>query len=242
MCTVSYVPLGDNHFILTSNRDERTVREDALTPRRYLRNGESLYYPKDPEAGGTWFLTSSRGITLCLLNGAFERHERLPAYRLSRGQILLQFFDFETTEDFLEDFDLEKIEPFTLLVVDSSSGPLQFHEMRWDGTGKFIRKLDSMKAGIWSSVTLYDTETIATRQRLFDRWLAEKRDKNAESLIDFHRFGNRSDQNTEEGFVINHHNLVKTRSISSVERDRNWFVMHHRRLSDESTHTIRLVL
>lgn len=242
MCTVSYVPLGTNHYILTSNRDEKTWREDALCPRRYLRKGDSLYYPKDPHAGGTWFLTSSRGITLCLLNGAFKAHQRASSYRMSRGQLLLQFFDFTSTEDFLATVDLKDVEPFTLLIADSSSKPLRFFEMRWDGKRKFKTELDSQKPAIWSSSTLYDSETVSARQHLFDNWLVENEVKTAEILLDFHRFGKKSSEKTEGGFIIDRDNLVKTRSISSIERDENWFVMHHLRLADESTHTIRLLL
>lgn len=242
MCTVSYVPLGTNHYILTSNRDEKTWREDALSPRRYLRKGDSLYYPKDPEAGGTWFLTSSRGVTLCLLNGAFEAHQRANSYRMSRGQLLLQFFDFSSTEDFLSTVDLNGIEPFTLLVVDSSLKPLRFFELRWDGKRKFKTELDSQKPAIWSSATLYDAKTISERQLLFENWLADNEVKTADALLDFHKFGKNSANKTEGSFIINRDNLVKTRSISCIERDENWFVMHHYRLDDASTHTIRLLL
>ncbi len=240
MCTVSYVPLSGKHFILTSNRDEKSLREDALNPRRYLYKGESLYYPKDPEGGGTWFLTSSRGITLCLLNGAFEAHQRSTSYRMSRGQLLLQFFDFASTDAFLTAVDLHHIEPFTLLVADSTGSSLRFFELRWDGSKKYVSERDGQQAGIWSSVTLYDKQTIEKRQALFACWLAENEIISAEDLLNFHRFG--QTELAVDGFVINRNNKVKTRSISCVERDENWFVMHHLRLSDESTQTIRLVL
>ncbi len=35
MCTVTYLPLGNNDFILTSNRDEQPSRE-TLEPKEYL--------------------------------------------------------------------------------------------------------------------------------------------------------------------------------------------------------------
>jgi hypothetical protein len=38
MCTVPYLPLGDNNFILTSNSDETPLRKTVL-PKEYLENG-----------------------------------------------------------------------------------------------------------------------------------------------------------------------------------------------------------
>jgi len=35
MCTVTYLPLADNRFILTSNRDEGVMRKPALMPEVY---------------------------------------------------------------------------------------------------------------------------------------------------------------------------------------------------------------
>jgi hypothetical protein len=38
MCTVPYLPLGYNNFILTSNSDETPLRKTVL-PKEYLENG-----------------------------------------------------------------------------------------------------------------------------------------------------------------------------------------------------------
>ena len=59
MCTVTYLPLQDNGFILTSNRDEAIVRKISLPPAKYTINNTSVFFPKDQEANGTWIATSS---------------------------------------------------------------------------------------------------------------------------------------------------------------------------------------
>ena len=59
MCTVTYLPLGNNEFILTSNRDESPVRKTIL-PKKYFENGVEILYPKDELAGGTWIGTSNK--------------------------------------------------------------------------------------------------------------------------------------------------------------------------------------
>ena len=53
MCTVTYLPLENDGFILTSNRDESPMRK-TIPPKKYLENGVELAYPKDQLAGGTW--------------------------------------------------------------------------------------------------------------------------------------------------------------------------------------------
>ena len=50
MCTVTYLPLGNNNFILTSNRDEAPSRK-TTPPKLYEEDGVKLTYPKDELAG-----------------------------------------------------------------------------------------------------------------------------------------------------------------------------------------------
>lgn len=87
MCTVTYLPLGNNNFILTSNRDETPLRKTVL-PKEYLENGVELTYPKDLLAGGTWIGLSEKKRLVCLLNGGFETHERKTPYKMSRGVLV----------------------------------------------------------------------------------------------------------------------------------------------------------
>ena len=60
MCTVTFLPLGENNFILTSSRDVPYSREKALEPKKYAEDSVDLIYPKDGKASGTWIGTSSK--------------------------------------------------------------------------------------------------------------------------------------------------------------------------------------
>ena len=75
MCTVTFLPLGNTDFILTSNRDEQRLRE-TLPPKIYEEDGVEMLFPKDKVAGGTWIGTSSKKRLVCVLNGGFIKHKR----------------------------------------------------------------------------------------------------------------------------------------------------------------------
>ena len=100
MCTVSFIPLGNNEFYLTSNRDEWNLRP-TLAPVTEIIAGQEVTFPKDETAGGTWIAAGENGRVCCLLNGAFERHERKLPYGLSRGKVILMAFEYENVADFL---------------------------------------------------------------------------------------------------------------------------------------------
>jgi len=68
MCTVTYLPLGNNKFILTSNRDESPTRK-TISPTKYDENGVQLIYPKDEIAGGTWIGLSEKNRLVCFFLG-----------------------------------------------------------------------------------------------------------------------------------------------------------------------------
>ncbi|MGA9639098.1 NRDE family protein, partial [Flavobacterium sp.] len=69
MCTVSFVKIGEK-VIITSNRDESVVRLNAIHPKNYTVNNKNVIYPKDPKAGGTWYVVDEKGTIIVLLNGA----------------------------------------------------------------------------------------------------------------------------------------------------------------------------
>ena len=94
MCTVTFLPLSDHGFVLTSSRDVGYQREKASAPKTYIEDGVSLHYPKDGKAGGTWIGTSRNNRLICLLNGGFENHIQQKSMKfhklLSSSEIFLQ--------------------------------------------------------------------------------------------------------------------------------------------------------
>jgi uncharacterized protein with NRDE domain len=154
LCTVTFLPTASG-FILTSNRDESPVRAAiTLPPQLYQLVTAPAYFPKDPQ-GGTWIAVSGEGRIHCLLNGAFERHAHQPPYRKSRGIVVLDSLEYDVAEQFASGYDFTDIEPFTLVMVNSS-GLLQVQEFRWDGNQTYLKDLASGTPHIWSSATLYD--------------------------------------------------------------------------------------
>lgn len=213
MCTVTYIPIRGG-FCLTSNRDESVSRE-TIPPQFYKNFLGSVVYPKDVQAGGTWIATSDRGLTACLLNGAFEKHERILPYRLSRGKILLNFFNALTISSFLEEVNLEKIEPFTLLMLDHSSKIMSLlYELRWDGKKKHVKKLSPETPHIWSSSTIYSKETREHRKKLFENWL--KAYQNFEDKMIYHFHTRHHDLPNSEGIIINRGENLRTVSVSQI--------------------------
>lgn len=153
MCTVSFVPLSNGNYIFTSNRDESPLRKTLAPKKLVTKSNQAIWAPLDAVAGGTWIATDKKERLVCLLNGAFEKHLRKLPYRKSRGKIVLEAFDANNFTTYIQQLNLEQIEPFTLILVDE-----QLHQLVWDGTQKHITILSTKQAHLWSSATLYNRE------------------------------------------------------------------------------------
>jgi hypothetical protein len=221
MCTVTYVPLRSSlqgfqnleGFVLTSNRDEKVARLAAEPPVIHNVKGKNLIYPCDPTGHGSWIALEENGTTVCLLNGGFLPHVANPAYKHSRGLVVLDYFSFRNTAHFHSNYAFEGIEPFTLVIVQAN----EVYEIRWDGETAYKKQLESDVPHIWSSVTLYTPEIIKKREQWFSKWVAKNPDysiANSQSIIDFHRFT--GDGDAENDILMNRHGFLKTVSITSV--------------------------
>jgi hypothetical protein len=168
----------------------------------------------DGHAHGTWLATGADSRTVCLLNGAFEKHSHRPPYRKSRGIVLLESFEFETTEQFAREYDFDGIEPFTLVVFDNDQ-KLQISEVRWDEQNAHHSLIDTIHPHIWSSATLYSKEVREKREAWFKDWLQEHDTYDAKDIRDFHHFG--GEGNSRIDFKMNWDDKVQTVSITSME-------------------------
>lgn len=215
MCTVTFFPLQEGGFILTSNRDERMSRSLVLKPEAYSFGSQRLYFPRDQESKGTWIASSSARKTFCLLNGAFEYHKSEPPYRKSRGLVLLEMLQAADAEWYLQNEGLSGIEPFTLIMAAELQGQGQLRELRWDGTEAHLKELNPSSPWIWSSATLYSREIRQAREDWFFRWLEENPNPGQDELLHFHRFGGSGDG--ENDLVMKRSNDRQTISITSVQ-------------------------
>jgi len=211
MCTLTYLPLSDAGFVLTSNRDEKLHRSLALPPKVYEQNGTLLLYPKDPQGNGTWLAASPAGWVACLLNGGLVPHVPNPPYSISRGLVLLSVFNYNSIAEFLNQFNFEGIEPFTLIVYIDHT----LHEIRWTGKQILHQLKDKYQAHIWSSVTLYSEEIIKSRQAFFSEYINQVTTENvAVEMMKFHQF--KGDDRFPHSITLEKENGTKTVSICQV--------------------------
>jgi len=232
MCTVSFVAANDK-IIITSNRDEAVLRP-ALKPAEYLVNGRKILFPRDPQAGGTWFATNEKSDVIVLLNGAAEKHKHLFNYRKSRGLIVLDLISSESAIQTWREIDLDNIEPFTLVLFESG----KLYQLRWDFSEKETVVLDTAKNYVWSSSTLYPNEIREKRSQWFYSFLETKSDVNENEMFNFHRYT--EDKNPENGLVIDRNGQLKTLSITQAVIENQSLKMMHFDLIDqtESSHFI----
>lgn len=236
MCTLTYIPNNNQGFILTSNRDESVLREPALPPSIYEHNNIQLMYPKDPQGGGTWILSSSNQFTLCLLNGAFDRHIPNPPYRQSRGLVVTQFFDYNDVERFVAEYPFAGIEPFTLVIIHKQTA-INIHEVRWDGTTVHLKTIEGTKPQIWSSATLYEPEVIAARKKWFDEFVLIH--PQLQDMQRFHHFGGSG--NAAVDVLINKGTILRTISITAIEANEERTIMHYEDLVDGTSSVLKLL-
>ncbi len=235
MCTVTYIPKGADHFILTSNRDESAQRASSA-PQFYVTEKQQLVFPVDPKSGGSWIGVAPSNRTACLLNGAFEKHPHKPPYRRSRGLVLLDSFAYAQAEQFADQYEFSGIEPFTLILCR----PSKLHELRWDGQQVHLNHLEVAQAHIWSSSTLYDQHIRDRRAQWFNQWLQQTNQQDLHNIMAFHRFGGEQDQTN--GLVMNRNNKVQTLSITAIHKRTTEISMHHLDLASEhqTDHTIAI--
>lgn len=209
MCTVSFVKV-EGKVIITSNRDERVLRPSAEPPKMYHLNNKNVIYPKDPQAGGTWYAASDNGSVVVLLNGANEKHIVKGPYRLSRGVIVLDIISHSSPKDFWSEIDLDNIEPFTIVLFQNEA----LYQLRWNGLVKEKIVLDTDKKHIWSSSPLYSAAIRKEREVLFYAALQNKAVIDELVMYQFHRYTDIED--VENGLVINRDNNLKTLSITQA--------------------------
>ena len=237
MCTVSFVPLNSQEFILTSNRDETVARGLASAPTIIEKKNYKIGCPVDPLASGTWIAASDYGDVLCLLNGAFGRHRRKLPYRMSRGLVVLDYFEMGNPEEFNRSYDLTNIEPFTLVMVHRGSS-LQLFELKWDGNQKFFTPLNENEFHLWSSPTLYHDEIAEEKKAAFKAKLNNESQLTAETLINIHRNFLYEDWVKPPERV----EVVSTLSITSVKETTEQLEMNYRDLVRKEMEMEKIVL
>jgi uncharacterized protein with NRDE domain len=234
MCTVSFLPLENDNFILTSNRDETPLRK-TISPKTYQENDVELLYPKDGFAGGTWIGASNRKRIVCLLNGAFEKHEPKEFYKKSRGIIVTELLAVEDAFSEIHQTDFLDIEPFTLVLIDFKN-ELKIFELIWDGEKKYFQQLD-LTPKIWSSVILYNQEMTSEREVWFADWLQKNDPFSQEKILEFHQD---TTKGTRETAIKMRRTFVETVSSTSIKKMENILEMTYLDLLDNAVMQVQM--
>jgi len=208
MCTVTFIPSG-SHIFITSNRDESPSRQSKGLTSRHSLHGPALHFPLDAESNGSWISLSDTGRAVCLLNGGFMPFIPDPPYRMSRGQVVIDAAAAPAILPFLENYNLEGIAPFTLLMFEKNV----FLQVVWDGFKRHISELSMDQPQLWSSVTLYPPEVREWRNAIFKSWIDERQSFDRESIMAFHCLRKGDAVND---FVMNRNDVVKTLSVTSI--------------------------
>jgi Transport and Golgi organisation 2 len=240
MCTVSFVS-SNGKIIITSNRDEKVIRPNAIEPKNYFINNKNIIFPKDPKAGGTWFAVDESGTILVLLNGANQKHKVAVHYRKSRGLIVLDMISSLSPKDFWAEINLDNIEPFTLVLFQNN----ELFQLRWDGKDKECIALDTKKNHVWSSVTLYPKEIRENRADWFHSFLSRSFGTNSivseTEMLHFHR--HTENENSENGLVINRNDELKTLSITQSVIEKNKVaILHYDLIANKDFETTFIII
>ena len=211
MCTVTYLPTGDDNFLLTSNRDEAPLRSPEQISSDQI-NGQELIFPRDTSAGGTWIAAANSGRLLCVLNGAFELHKRTPPYRRSRGLMALDYFAFPDFHTFLRAYTFEGMEAFTMLIFEQGA----IVDLRWDQSQLHPRSFDASRPHVWSSAPLYPPTIRKKREQWFAEWLKTHDTFQRDDILHWHQTAGEGDPWND--VVMNRDNRVRTVSITSIAK------------------------
>ena len=223
MCTVTFLPLNNDNFILTSSRDVPFSRIKAQFPKSYTEDGTKMFYPKDGEAGGTWIGTSDKKRLICLLNGGFQNHQQKEPYTKSRGIIVKDLLKADDISLACNEIDLEKVEPFTLVIVEWDFHLFLF-EFVWDGNQKHLKILPK-EPRIWSSSTLYSDHMKEIRYNWFEDWFLKSKVQSSkfkdekDSVLEFHHKAGVGDPKID---VIMKRPKVGTVSITQVSKKEDY--------------------
>ncbi len=232
MCTVSFVPVADEVFILTSNRDENPERAATSLHKLELKD-KQLFFPQDSKSKGSWLVFSNTNQFICLLNGAFKPHKPKKSYRLSRGVMACQFFEYKHYLDFLKKFNFQEIEAFTLIVFDRGT----LIEVRWDEYKLYTKELSLSEVHLWSSSTLYPQSWQERRYAKLNKEIEEKSipvDQSA--IMKFHRdeflFERKALTEVYSEDAVPKDVKAETISVSSIKGDKTSFDFKYKRLND----------
>jgi len=219
MCTLSVIQIGDGGYRAVHSRDEQRSRGTAYPPAwRTLDSGLRVQYPTDSDAGGTWVVTSDRGVTTGVLN--YNNPEKTnPNASRSRGEIplaLIELPNLETMLSTLQAMDLSYYATFTGFAIETGGGDqsgVRMLVVQWDGSelGVVRNPSDAFEPIAIASSGLGD-EFVQGRLPLFEELVAGNPTAESQDRYTMHRW-----DDCLEYSVLMSRKDARTVSITSVE-------------------------
>lgn len=202
MCTLTWLR-SEDELQIWFNRDEQTIRPDAIPPRIYNWNDVQVVAPIDPPSGGSWLASNQHGLSVTLLNWYL-----LPAKagKISRGQLvkaLATLSSCDSLPEFIRQHNFSVYAPFQCVVFDTRTQQL----LSWNG--EQLTVTDAPKIMTSSSV-----ETDATIKRRIDKFsqFCHQTDT-ASNYFEFHQ---QHDADFSEQSVCVHRELSRTMSHTQI--------------------------
>ena len=183
MCTVSWVTEAQG-YTLFQNRDESRTRASERPPTLETLSGVRYIAPTDGACDGTWILVNECGLTVTLLN-AYRASLGAPreSYE-TRGALvrgLADCIDARACRARLDELDLDRYQPFTLLVVHPDGSFV----LDWDGLertfGEAAPRMPLCSSGKDARLAR------EVRNRTLDALVKERGQLDAALLWDFHQ-------------------------------------------------------
>ncbi len=215
MCTVSYLPLNSEDYLLIQNRDVGKSRVSAEPPIERSVQGMKLISPLDPQGGGTWNAISATHHAF-ILNGAdFSYYPDFNAAR-SRGELCIKLLT--EGENYLREIQLKEFDHFTLGLINTAEPDAPISEWRWNGRELKKSTYDARRPQFWISHGLYTAGDYTRKKNLFNAWCDNNlslASANAHSDIaqKLWEWQSRPIVDGKEGFVIDRPSGVMTVSI-----------------------------
>lgn len=218
MCSFSWRDFGD-HLGIAFNRDETILRAKAHPPRQFDTGSQQYIMPIDPDAGGSWICVNQAGLVFALLNNYQGRVKPKSNKLISRGEIIkaLALCDsFEQAKDFMSQLELNKYQPFSVLLVSKDN------KFMWEYDGTSVGLIGgALPAHYFSSAHPEANRVLSERLAVANKWhVAEDAD-----LIALHRshLPNNSEVEFEDRTfsICMHHTKGHTQSLTYIRLETN---------------------
>lgn len=224
MCTVTVLK-NHNGLLLTMNRDESRLRDEAGLHLIPNINNASPCYPKASSDGGTWIGCNRSGLIMCLLNRYGDASQ---TDATSRGEIIpfiLQHHSFCNADTALFELNHSIYNPFDILLMNKNSAK----RYTWNGRIFSDQTINIENGYMISSSSVNMSKTLRYRHSLFELWKAQHCDVHTTDLapLILRNFHLRQEPTDLSSSVLMARQKTHTKSITQIETSGNHITLRY---------------